>query len=331
MKNKLKIIVIMAAVFALTLTGCGNSATEEKTETETTAESKVIRIGDQPKYFTVKVALEKGFFEEEFGDEYEVELSSFVDGPTATQAFIAGEIDFALYGDTPAVNAFSSGTDIRIISPLYSSDDSFKVIAGKDSGITTTADFKGKRIAFQAGTNDHKMLLKLLESQNLTIDDITAINLGESEDVAALISGDVDAVFASEPNIDTVLEQTGGRIVEGTAGIAVLGVYVIADNQYAKANPDIAAGVLRVFDKTNKWILENEDEAAEIVANYVGGSADDLKKFYDSEEWVTTWNDEFTEGVEDTIKFSYDQGSIKEIFDVFDLVDTTYLEKAGLY
>lgn len=331
MKNKLKLIALITAALTLlfAVTGCNTS--DSSKNPDSSASSKVIRIGDQANYFTAKVALDKGFFEEEFGDEYEIKLSTFTNGPAATEAFIAGEIDFALYADTPAVQALANGTDIRIISTLWDSEDCFKVIAGKDSGIDTLADIKGKKVGFEAGTNDHKILIKLLEAQGLTMNDITAINLSSSENASALISGDIDAFFGQEPNLDNIISQTGGKIVGDNSGLTMLGAYVIADNAYAQANPDITASLLKVFDKTDKWMAENVDEAAEIVAGYTGGSKDDLKKYYESREWNTIWNDELTDSINDTIQFSYDLGNIKELFDASDLVDTAYLKKAGLY
>lgn len=336
MKNKWKWItaLALALILSLSMIGCGNSGGESSSSESGGSEkegSKEIRIGDQANYFTAKIALEKGFFKEEFGDDYEITLSTFTNGPAATEAFIAGEIDFALYADTPAVQALANGTDIRIISSLWYSPDCFKVIAGKDTGMESLADIKGKKIGFEAGTNDHKILTKILDSQNLTMDDIKAINLSSSENASALISGDIDAFFGQEPNLDNIISQTGGKIIGDNSGLTLLGAYVIADNEYAKANPDVTTSLLKVFDKADQWMAENPDEAAEIVAEYTGGSAEDLKKYYESREWSTVWNDELTASIDDTIQFSYDLGNIKEVFDVSELVDTTYLEEAGLY
>lgn len=163
------------------------------------------------------------------------------------------------------------------------------------------------------------------------MNDITPINLSSSDNVAALISGDIDAFFGQEPNLDNIINQTGGRIVGDNSGLTMLGAYVIADNTYAKENPETTVNLLKALDKADEWIEENEEEASEIVAGYTGGTTQDLKKYYESREWQTTWSDDITSSIQDTIQFSYDQGNIKEAFDVFDLVDTTYLEKAGLY
>lgn len=336
MKNKLKTIGILAAALLLVLGGCGSSGDTGESGTASKAEggkteSKVIRIGDQSNYYTAKVAVEKGFLKKEFGDDYTFELSTFADGPAATEAFVAGQIDFALYGDTAAVQAYANGTDIRIISSFMESPDGFKLIVGKNSGIETLADLKGKRIAFSAGSNDHKLILKFLEAANLTTADVTLVNLASADNIPALAKGEIDAFLGQEPNIDNILEQTGGKIIADNKGIETSAVFVLVDQAYAQANSDNVVRLLKAFAQATEWMEDNQEEAHKLVADYNGSSVENLKKYYETRQWSITWNNELTKAVQGTIDFAYDQGNIPEKFDVFDLADTSYLEKAGLY
>lgn len=326
--QKITVLFAITALTAVAITGCGKAHAKESA---TTGETKVIRFGDQANYFTTKVAIKKGFLQEEFGDEYTFELATFANGPAATEAFVAGQIDIGEYGDTPAVQAFANGTDIRIISTLWESDEAYALIAGANSGIETLADLKGKKLAYGAGTNPHKLLLQILASQNLSEQDVTLVNISSSEQTAALLKGDVDTIFASQPNIESTVEKTGGKVLTTNKDYETAVTLILADNDFATANKDTVARILKVFDKTNQWMAENQEEAAQIVADYNGVSPETVLKYYETREWKVGWSEDNQKAITSTIQFSYDLGNITTLFDADEIVDTTYLQSAGLY
>lgn len=85
---------------------------------------------------------------------------------------------------------------MAMLSPLFSSAD--HILVADDSGIESLADLKGKRIA--AGRPGSGTLLStqaVLASQGLTLDDINVEYLGQSEAIAALQNGIIDATLIS--------------------------------------------------------------------------------------------------------------------------------------
>ena len=135
--GKLTGIVAALTLAAGALTGCsaGNVSAENSGELNT---ARTIRFADQANYIPAKIALEKGFFAEEFGDDYNFEVLVFENGPAINEAITAGELDFAAYGDTPALQGFANGIDVQIISTLWLSDNAYALIAGPDSGVEST-------------------------------------------------------------------------------------------------------------------------------------------------------------------------------------------------
>ena len=172
-------LIVAAAVLTFTigaLTGCGAESAKAKESDELNG-ARTIRIADQPYYYTAKVALQKGFLAEEFGDDYKFEISLFENGTLINEAITAGEIDIAAYGDAPAIQGFANGIDVKIISTLWVSDNAYALVAGPNSGIESTADLKGKNLAFRAGTAPHQLLLKILDKEGLSESDVTLVNL----------------------------------------------------------------------------------------------------------------------------------------------------------
>lgn len=352
MKKKIVVMTSILTLLAFALTGCKSAAAvrmtdapvRETAEDDTDAENKTkenqagnlnpartIRIGDQGNYFTAKVALLKGFLEEEFGSEYTFELYTFANGPASTEAFVSGQIDLAQYGDVPAAQAFANGTDVRIISSLWVSDSAYNILGSKDSGIETIKDLEGRTIGFSAGTNPHKFLLQVLESAGLTENNVTLVNLSAADSQAAFLSGDVDAIMSDSTTAGKFIEENGAKVIVDNHDYDVAATLILAKNDFAQENPDTVSRILKVFNETNKWIADNQEEAEQIVADYAGVPIEDAKNYYEHREWSIGWSDELTQTIANTIQFSYEQGNISTLFEADELIDTSYLEAAGLY
>ncbi|MDY6243791.1 MAG: ABC transporter substrate-binding protein [Lachnospiraceae bacterium] len=339
-KKILMIISLITMVFGAMACGKNDVETASGGATSTQKEEQLgeginqatsLKIGDQDNYLTAKVALEKGFFEDEFGKDFDVEVSSFTGGPALTEALLANQIDLAMYADLPAVQAKANNVDIKIISTFWQADDAYSLIAGKESGIETLKDLKGKRLAIRTGTQGHKLILNYLKSVGLTGDDVELVGLEYAESLSALSTGDIDGFIGFTVDNDKNVEQTGGHVVSTSEGYDNTVVYQIANNEYASKNPDIIARYLKVLDKTNQWIAENKEEASQITADFIGTTPDVIEQYWDSRTFKIGWEDSLYHDISNTIDFAVEQGTIESKFDAEELVDLTYLEKAGLY
>ena len=330
-KKTIALVATVVLVFGA-LTGCGSKNVNIASASDSTKgnQAKTITIADQANYYTAKVALKKGFLAEEFGDEYNFDVQIFANGPAINEAMTAGRIEIAEYGDTPAIQAFANDIDVKIISTLWESDNAYALIAGAETGIESTGDLKGKRIGYQAGTTLHQFALKILEKEGLTPSDVTLVNISSTEGIAALSKGEIDTVFTAPP-FENAIEQTGGKLITTNKEYYVQPVFILANGTFAKENPEFVSRLLKVFDETNKWIVENVDEATKIVSDFNGADEATVRGYYDNRDWVIGWHNDLTENLSDSIQFSYDNGNITSLFDANDLVDTSYLESAGLY
>jgi sulfonate transport system substrate-binding protein len=326
-------LLSMGIIFTFVLgsiTGCGNNAKSGSTNELNT--KKEINIGTNNNYFTATVAYEKGFLQDEFGDEYTFTLNNFTTGPEQIEAIAAGKLDIAQYGDVPTTNSYANNAGVRVISSLWSSDDAYALLAGKDSNITSIEELKGKKIAIGIGTNPHELLLKMLEKAGLSENDIDIVNMsGGSDQLSALIAGTVDAIIIAQPNFDTYMEKSGGTIVATNKDYNLAATFILATDDFAENNPDTLSRILKVFDETNTWIYDNVDEAAQIVADYFGEDKEDALKYLNTREFAIGWNDDLTATFQATVEYEYSQGLINNKFNVEDAIDTSYLEAAGLY
>ncbi len=363
--KKAAAVVLIAGLLCMNLIGCGSGTTDQTTtdengteavtsspantitEVETDAETDAetietdqsdkdgeeinIVIGDQAKYFTFKVAEKLGLFEEEFaGENITVSVENFVDGTSELEAFSAGALDFAIIGDQPAVSAIANGSPLTIIGTYCSCSEGYALCAAEDSGIESVADLKGKNVAATSGTALHQLLLLMLEAEGMSIDDIEYYSMNSTEYFPAVLSGDIDAVVVTEPQLTSALNEYNMYMVCDATDYKTIINVILARDGFLEQYPDVSARMLKVFEEANVWVQENREEAIEIVAESGEVSEETLGSIYDTTEFSTVFSDEQTDSLMKTVEFLYSQGVLLETPTIDELFDDSYLKAAGI-
>lgn len=138
----------------------------------------------------VIAALEKAFA----GTGTKLEYKYFVNaGPGINEAFAGNQIDFAFYGDFPAIIARAGGIPIQLVVPASRGASDSYVVVPKDSPAKTIADLKGKRVSLNMGRPWMLTFSRLVESQGLSFSDFQIFNLVMPDGDAAVASHNVDA------------------------------------------------------------------------------------------------------------------------------------------
>jgi len=320
--------LVLVAVMMLAAAGCSNKKSESTGEDKNLNNAERLVIGQNPNYYPIIVAYEKGFFKDEFGDTLNIEIPLFINGPAQNEAIKSGRIDIANMGDLPTIQLWANNTDIQVISYLFDSPDEHSLVANTRSGIKTKADFKGKKIATQLGSNSHKFILRFLASQGLDADDVELVHLQRPEAVTALKQGIVDATALLEPSLSQTLSEDS-NIIEICTSRDYGGAFITAlvRTEYAKQNPQIVSRYLKVIKQANDWIAQNADEATRIVLKFMG--SDDFattKKSLESRNWLIGVNQDLINRINDTIKFCRDQELItRDDLDAKNLVTDAYV------
>lgn len=134
--------------------------------------------------------LEKAFA----GTGTKIEWKYFVNaGPGINEAFASGQIDFAYYGDFPAIIAKAGGIDIRLLAPGSRGSSDSDLVVPIDSTAKTIQDLKGKRIALNMGRPWMLAFERLLGANGLTMADFQIYNLVMPDGDAAVAAHNVDA------------------------------------------------------------------------------------------------------------------------------------------
>ena len=352
MKKKI-VSMLLTAVMALSLlAGCGGSqaadagaAADSKTEeaapaaeeaapaaeASDSAKNITINVGDQAAFFLVKVADEKGFFEEEFGkDGITVHSEIFAKmGPAIIEAMAAGDVDLSIVGVFPVVNANNAGNKIMMLASGNFTEDGFRLVAGPDSTVSTVEDLKGLKIGVPFGAAEHQITLQILEKHGLDDTQVELVNLQQADALTALLGNEIDAALFNSGTLSAA-EEAGAKTIATNKEVGLIVNPVIGRKDFVEANPEITSRFLKVLDKTAKWIDENEDETVKIAAKINGTDEEGIRVSLLSRGRAISIDDEhFKDPIMSTLEFAKAQGLITDLsYD--DVVDTSYFENAGI-
>lgn len=195
------ISVFTVAALASSLISCSASGSAEK--------SKSLTFGLMPSVDAVPfiIADEKGYFKEQGVD---VKLEVFKSAKDRDAAFQAGSLD-GIIGDEVAVCLYQNADfDVKITGIT---DGDFMLVAGKNSGIKTIADLKGKSAAISEKTVIEYTLDKVLEKNGLKPEDITSSAVPDiSTRLEMLRNNKIDAALLPEP-FSTLALNDGGTLL----------------------------------------------------------------------------------------------------------------------
>lgn len=229
------------------------------------------------------------------------------------------------------VNVFQTLQD----SPQY-------LVTKKDSGITTGADLKGKKVGSWFGGRQYEFYA-LAQLNGLDPEkDINWVQQDYTMD--QFISGEIDAASAMSYNEYPLLLENGfteddlNVIDMNKEGAALLEDCLFVKKSWAEENKDLLVRFLRATIKGWKYTSENPDEAAQIV--YDEGKSSTLehqkamvKKVIESV--IPDGNDVSqigrldTDKIQQTIDLGLSSGLIKSKIDINNSIDSSYWEEAN--
>lgn len=240
------------------------------------AQDQRVRIGVQ-KYGTLIVLQASGALEKRLGPQgVSVEWVEFPAGPQLLEALNGGSLDFGITGEAPPVFAQAAGVPFVYVAVDRAAPQGEAILVAKDSPIRTVAGLKGKRVAFNRGSNVHYLLIVALAKAGLKFNDIQPIYLAPADGRAAFARGSVDAWVIWDPYLAAGQAATQARVLIDATGLARNPQFYLASSSFAKARPDLVRTVLGEIGKTDNWAGKHQAEVAGLLAPRTGLSLDVL-------------------------------------------------------
>ena len=272
------------------------------------------------------------FFYDEFSDESEnLEVKPFTNPGDMKTALLSGDLDFTGTTWVTAIMAASKGEPIKVVASM--TEKCSALVVGKDSGINTTKDLKGKTIAYVPGTMHHILLLEVLNRAGLDPDkDVTLKKIDFFDMGQALASGSIDAFCSGEPYPSIAVEEGYGKILEYPYyddSIGYINAAMITTEDEIKENPEKIQELVDKHVKASKHLMASKEEWINKAAEF-GTEKKYLEKSTENIELSWDITPETVEQVKKLAERMKELGMIEKVPDIDAMFDLSFLENTKM-
>lgn len=272
------------------------------------------------------------FFYEDFSDESEnLEVKPFTNPGDMKTALLSGDLDFTGTTWVTAIMAASKGEPIKVVASM--TEKCSALVVGKDSGINTTKDLKGKTIAYVPGTMHHILLLEVLNRAGLDPDkDVTLKKIDFFDMGQALASGSIDAFCSGEPYPSIAVEEGYGKILEYPYyddSIGYINAAMITTEDEIKENPEKIQELVDKHVKASKHLMASKEEWINKAAEF-GTEKKYLEKSTENIELSWDITTETVEQVKKLAERMKELGMIEKVPDIDAMFDLSFLENTKM-
>ncbi len=228
-----------------------------------------LRIGLNawPGYEFLYLAQEKGFYREAGVEVRLVEFSSLSD---ARRAYERGQIDGLGTTVVEVMQARSlPGRNLQIVDVVDYSDGADVILATPE--LAGQESLRRARVGVELGSLGIYVLVRALEEQGLTLEDITIVSLDQLSMQQAYENGELDAMVTYPPVSIAVMNDGKTVLVYTSAKIPGEVVDVIAmDEKMVLENTVAVSKLLDAFRRAMDFAVSNPAEAYMIMAERQG-------------------------------------------------------------
>lgn len=334
--KKLCAVGMCMVLFTGVLAGCGGNQSADKEQKSAVADEKLVLYGELDPQVSGQqiIAEEKGFFKEE-GLEIENKLMT---GPDEDASLVASGDAAVCFGSMyNNISVAANGVKVKVVAPLVNAAGTQAVVARKGLEINSPKDLEGKKIGMTNGAGVLIAIRNMCQATGVDVNKLQFINLGVSDQLAALDRGDIDAMAAWEPWIGKALEHDGTLLFSGTksnlpgaeGAVHWIDFYMtlqVTQDFYNK-NPETVEKILRALHKATDYINENPKDAAKIVAKRINIDESECLRIMQENKYTMQYDQQFVEGADNMANFMLEMGNIKSVPKTDDYLEPAMLKK----
>lgn len=253
---------LLAAVAATTATVATPQAWSQSA-------GRVLRVGHQKGWLSILKG--RGTLEKRLAPlGVKVTWTEFNAGPVQLEALNVGSIDFGDVGEAPPIFAQAAGAPLVYAGATVPRPALEAVIVPGGSPIRSVADLKGKRVAYNKGSNVQYFLVKLLEKNGLKYGDVQSIFLAPADARAAFERGAIDAWIIWDPFLAAAQKQLDARLLVDATGVVNNRAYYFTSRYFATKNADVLRIAIEEVNTIDTWASRKKEAAAAELSVVLG-------------------------------------------------------------
>ncbi|TSC62888.1 MAG: NMT1/THI5 like domain-containing protein [Parcubacteria group bacterium Gr01-1014_48] len=238
----------------------------------------------QAQFAGLYVAKEKGFYEDKGLD---VEIKEWDFSVSQETDLAERKEDFAMMNPIEVLKAVDKGLDFRAVAIIYQ-DASWALVALKESGITTPADFRGKVLGLKGNTDDGRIIYPAL-LKTFGIDEgevmIKPIGFETGPEVQDVVEKRADVINVYRTDQVYLFDKQGleyNLILPERFGFEMNGDVLVTTQRLIDENPDLVQGFVEATIKGWQYAMAHSEEAVDLTMPYVTNETykdQELEKF----------------------------------------------------
>lgn len=277
--------------------------------------------------YTLLIAQEKGYFEK---NGVQVEPVYYKVFSETYPDLAAGQIDGALIavGDTININRNA----LMKVVAVQDSRGEDGIVVGPE--INSIQDLRGKTIGIVIGSQFELTVIKMLQSANMSIGDVTIVAMDPENAVVALEKNQVQAAYTWEPYLSDAISKGYKSIYPPRGEQLLFPDLIVFRKSIVDDRPEDVRAFLKAWFQAVGYRLQHQGETRDIAARYIGISAeevqpDDHLRIFTVEDNKTLFNIQEANSIYSITKITSDYlisiGSMAEEIDPLELLDPAYL------
>lgn len=256
---------------AAALAGCGGSASSGSSASGSSSSNGSVTIGvatPVAAFALPYLAQEQGYFAKH-GVKVKVEVLA---PGVLTPALVSGKIPFAVFA-SPQIEA--TNLTAPSVGWLGTWEKTANIGMVAAPGIKTVADLKGHKVGVTIPGSEASVLTDTaLASAGLSDSDVQKLQLSSSSsELAAFVSGQIDAFICSQPLQSQAIDQRKGSTVVDPFDTPWSGAGLGGNLPYAKAHPGTAKAVLAALNDALKDWKSNKADAVKAINAIAPGTS----------------------------------------------------------
>ncbi|WP_322517025.1 NrtA/SsuA/CpmA family ABC transporter substrate-binding protein [Rhodopseudomonas palustris] len=248
------------------------------------AADRVIKVG------TLKLihGITPYFYEKFTPAGFKIEVIPFESPTDGKNAVVTGSVDFGIFGLAAATLGGANGEPVVVVGAAC--NRGMAVVAGKDSGINSIKDLKGKKVAIWPGSTQEVVILDRLSAEGMTIKDIEAVRVSFSDMAPALARGDIAAYVGAEPAAGISLANGVGKIVEYpySTPTGSLNMVLSTRRELIEKDPELIRTLLKIHRKASEFAMGDRDAFTAMAMQKLGQQRPSIEQAAPNVE--LTWN-----------------------------------------
>lgn len=270
---------LTAVCAASILAGCSSKSANNSAPGTTTASASppiTIAYSDWPGWVAWDIAEQQGFFAKHHAN---VKLVWFPVYTDSLNALAAGQVDANCQTWSDTLGPLSQGLPLTTVLVNDNSYGNDAMIA--QPGFTSVKSLRGKTIATELGTCDHFLMLKALQANGMTDQDVHYVNIKVQDCPAAMLAKRVDAAVVWEPSRTKILKDVKGTtsVFDSSMIPGLIPDLLVMKSSVVTQRPQDVQNIVDAWYDAIDWWRAHPDAAVKILAKRTETPIPDYKNF----------------------------------------------------